>query len=152
MNTQILPNWFKKIALIIFIISSIISGGDDFIAGWNEGYNAARDCQDLKSSYENSNHNNYYITNLVGGIEITHWIGVLASFALLTYMFSKEEIEDDYIKLLRLESFQLSFIILTIIALIFYIFNRKLFFGLDDSVNLFMFVYLTIFFFKKRII
>ncbi len=152
MDIQILPNWFKKVAVILFVISTLLSGADDFIAGWHEGVRQGNKNNSIAEMYEKSNHNNYYFTNMIGGKEVTHWFGVLASLALLTYLLSKEKIEDDYIKLLRLESYQLSFIIVTIIALFYYLFNKELFFGIADSVNILMLLYLVIFYFKKQLV
>ena len=152
MNIQVLPNWFKKIAIIIFVVSTILSGADDFIAGYKEGYNKERTNSSMYEKYIISDHNNYYFTNMIGGKKVAHGLGILASLALLAYLFSKEKIEDDYIKLLRLEAFQLSFIIITLFALIFYIFEKEFLFGIGDSVNFFMFLYLLIFYFKKRFV
>jgi len=145
MNIQILPNWFKKVALIVFIVSSILSGGDDFIAGWNDAQN------NKKMNFEQTNHNQHYFTNMIGGEKVIHWIAVLATISLLTYMISKEKVEDDYIKLIRLESYQLAFLILVVLSLLSFIINKKFLSDLDDSVNLFMLLYLVVFYIKKRL-
>lgn len=144
MNIQILPNWFKKVALIVFIVSSVLSGGDDFIAGWNAA-------QNKKMNFEQTNHNQNYYTNMIGGEKVVHWIAVLATISLLTYMISKEKVEDDYIKLIRLESYQLAFLILVGFALLSFIINKKFLSDLNDSVNVFMLLYLSVFYFKKKL-
>ncbi len=150
MNVQILPNWFKRIALIVFIISTIIYGADDFIAGWNDGYKKGINGE--KPSYEETNHNNYHYTNLVGGKDVIHWFSIISSFSLLLYMLSKEKIEDDYIKLLRLEAYQISFLILVFLSFISFLLGKVFLSELDDSVILFMFLYLIVFYFKKRMV
>jgi len=138
MKTQILPNWFKKIGLIIFIIGSIIGGGDDFIDG-------------LTSS--NPRNNNGIITMFFGGESTVHVFYVLSFIGMLIYMLSKEKVEDDYINKLRLESFQLTSITTLIITILLFTFlgskNRDI--PLDYFITLFFWFYLITFYIKKRI-
>lgn len=140
MKTQILPNWFKKIGLIIFIGGSIIGGGDDFIRGFNEGYNG--------KPYNYTNESGL-ITNYFGEIGV-HTFYVLSFIGMLIYMLSKEKIEDDYINLLRLESFQLTTIIGLLVSIIFFSFSKDIKLTLDYYIILFVWGYLITFFIKKR--
>jgi len=143
MKTQILPNWFKKTGLIIFIVGSIIGGGDHFIRGFNEGYN----------SYDGKPYNytneSGLITNYFGEIGV-HTFYVLSFIGMLIYMLSKEKIEDDYINLLRLESFQLTTIIGLLVSIIFFSFSKDIKLTLDYYIILFVWGYLITFFIKKR--
>jgi len=142
MNVQILPNWFKKISFIIFLVTYIISGGDDFI----DGFNGTRYTENKNSNIEAS-HKFYDMT---GGDNTIHWLKIVSILALITYMLSKEKVEDDYISILRLESYQLAFLIITIVAFVFYLFKVNTLYGIFDSVTLFIWLYLIIFSFKKR--
>ena len=92
MKIQILPNWFKKVGLIMFIVGSIIGGGDDFYDGLT---GAAYSSEAGKFS-------------MFLGENLIHIFYVLSFIGLLIYMLSKEKVEDDYINKLRLESFQLT--------------------------------------------
>ena len=137
MNVQVLPNWFKKISFIIFLVTYIISNGDDFVDGFNDG----RNNHDFGSRTEAS-HKFYDMT---GGDNAIHWLKIVSILALITYMLSKEKVEDDYISILRLESYQLAFLIITIVAFIFYLFKVNTLYGIFDSVTLFIWLYLIIF-------
>ncbi|MCD6544761.1 MAG: hypothetical protein J7K34_09655 [Flavobacteriaceae bacterium] len=147
MKTQILPNWFKKIGLILFIVGSIIGGGDDMVEGFKDGYNESR----YGISEKQPQNNNGLITMFVGGENTTHIFYVLSFIGMLIYMLSKEKIEDDYINKLRLESFQLTSIITLIIGIVLLAFSKISDVSLDLFISLFFWFYLITFFIKKRI-
>jgi len=138
MKIQILPNWCKKIGLILFLISSIISGGDDFIDGFMTGFT-------------NTFHQGSNIFKLYFGVSTIHFFSVLSIVALLVYMLSKEKVEDDFINKLRLESYQLASMIVIIIIFLLFSFSANLKLNLDDFITSFMYLYLFIFFIKKRL-
>lgn len=140
MNIQILPNWFKKIALIVFLVTSIIPAADGLINGVRG---------DRYSYNESKTHG--IVSIFVGGEKVIHIFEIISILAILAYMITKEKIEDDYIKLLRLESYQLTFIIIIVISFVFFFFNKEFVFGISDSLSLFLWLYLIIFFFKKRL-
>ncbi len=145
MKIQILPNWFKKVGLILFIVGSIIGGGDDFMRGWN-----SVDCNSQTSEI-NSQNNYGLITIFVGGKNTTHIFYVLSFIGMLIYMLAKEKVEDDYINKLRLESFQLTSIITLLIAIFLFAISKKSNFPLDYFITLFFWFYLVTFYIKKRI-
>ena len=147
MKTQILPNWFKKVGLIIFIVGSIIGGGDDFMRGWNS---VDCNCETLEKT---SQDNKGLITVFVGGEGTTHIFYVLSFIGMLIYMLAKEKVEDDYINKLRLESFQITSIITLIIAILLFAFSNSKYpnIQLDLFLALFFWFYLITFFIKKRI-
>ena len=149
MKIQILPNWFKKVGLILFIVGSIIGAGDDFAGGFRDGYNAARfgDSNDININLDQGR----IITAFFGGEKIIHIFYVLSFIGLLIYMLSKEKVEDDYINKLRLESFQLTSIITLIIGIILLTFSKISDISLDLFISLFFWFYLITFFIKKRI-
>jgi len=137
MKMQILPNWYKKIGLILFIISSIISGGDDFIDGYMTGYT-------------HTFHQGSDIFKTYFGANTIHFFSIVSIVALLIYMLAKEKVEDDYINKLRLESYQLASMVILIIIILLYSFSESLKLNLDDFITSFMYFYLIIFFIKKR--
>jgi Ca2+/Na+ antiporter len=136
MNTQIFPNWCKKLGLIIFIIAFILSGGDGLINGFNGYPNHSVENSDLFLTY--------FGGNLIHALEILTIIG------MIIYMLSREKIEDDYINKLRLESFQLTAVIALFFTIILYAFSKELRLTLDYFIFLFIWSYLFVFFIKKR--
>jgi MFS superfamily sulfate permease-like transporter len=66
-------------------------------------------------------------------------------------MLSKEKIEDDYIKLIRLQSYQTGIVVLLLIALIIFLFDITFEISLGMAISIFMMLFLVIFYFKKRI-
>jgi hypothetical protein len=133
MDFQILPNWCKKFGLGLFIITCILSGGDSFKDG-------------VEGVPLGTNHffRDYY------GNKLNYLLSILPTIGLLIYMLSKEKIEDDYIKFLRLSSYQLTVIILLVLAFIIYVFSPGIQFSLDMALSLFMLLFLVIFYFKKN--
>ncbi|MFK5890128.1 MAG: hypothetical protein QM486_05295 [Flavobacteriaceae bacterium] len=142
MKVQILPNWCKKLGFFIFLVTSIISGGDGFIDGFMDGQNNYGSVN--KSKYESNLFSNYFGENLL------HIFSVLAIVGLIIYMISKEKIEDDYINKLRLESFQLTAIIGMLLSLVLFTFTNHLELTLDYFVVLFLWIYFIVFFIKKN--
>lgn len=145
MKIHILPNWFKKVGLILFIVGSIIGGGDDFVRGWN-----SVDCN-CNTSEINSQNNGGLITIFFGREKTTHIFYVLSFIGMLIYMLAKEKVEDEYINKLRLESFQLTSIITLLIAIVLFAFLKNTDLPLDLYILLFFWFYLVTFFIKKRI-
>ncbi len=148
MKLQILPNWFKKVGLIMFIVGTIIGSGDKIVAGFRDGYNAGRNgtSNDINISLDHSHFSEFF-----GGERVTHFFYVLSFIGLLVYMLAKEKAEDDYINKLRLESFQLTSIITLIIGIILLAFSKISDISLDLFISLFFWFYLITFFIKKRI-
>ena len=143
MNFQILPNRFKKVGLILFIVFSALASKDSIVRGFNAGYNYNRTIPETVKS-----------DSLVHVTESTitqHYLSVISIIGIIIYLMSKEKIEDDYINKLRLESYQLTALISLFAALILFIFSSQLKFYLDDFITMFLFVYLITFYIKKRI-
>jgi hypothetical protein len=136
MDLQILPNWCKVLGFIVFIIFLFLDGGDHF----------------LNSFSENVIYENQGILGLLqaftGGGKV---FDLLIILGLLLYLFSKEKTEDDYIKLLRLESYQFTSIALVLLALIFFLFSFTIRFSIENFISVFIILHLTIFSFKKKI-
>lgn len=146
MKTQILPNWCKKVGLLIFIIFSFLGSGDDFMDGLKSGYNDYSNNNHIINTRENTTTFSSYF-----GENLTHFFEILGIIGILIYMISKEKIEDDYINKLRLESFQLTSIIGLLISILLYAFSKDLEVTLDYFIMLYLMFYLIIFFIKKRI-
>lgn len=142
MNIQILPNWFKKIAIISFFVFSFLQSLDAFIDGWNNGYNYNTENTTIEYST--------YYQNIFGKQTIKIF-SIVSYLSMIAYFLSKEKLEDDYINLLRLQSFQLSFILIVSISFAFYLFESNIFKNVDDGFSLFLILYLIIFAIKKRI-
>jgi len=143
MKTQILPNWCKKIGITLFIVGSIIGGIDNARYGFMEGF------------YDGVNGNAYRTTKPIEVFpyfkeNTKHVFSVLAMIGMLIYMISKEKIEDDYINLLRLESFQLTLIVGLVSSMILFAFSKEMKIHIDVFITLFMWFYLITFFIKKR--
>ncbi|WP_298878937.1 hypothetical protein [uncultured Polaribacter sp.] len=145
MKIKMLPNWCKKLGVSLFFIGLIIvftsvSTRESFC----EGYNSANNknfTQDLEP---------VFIEEWLGKSAI-HYFEVIATLGLLIYMMAKEKVEDDYINILRLESYQLTILIGLFITFIIYIISGNKSLKLDYYINLFMIFYLIIFAIKKRI-
>ena len=137
MKTQILPNWCKKLGLILFIIGTVLGVGDDFMDGLRG--------LPYKSEEGSNLFSNYF------GESLVHILEILGIIGMLIYMVSKEKVEDDYINKLRLESFQITSIIGLIATIILYAFSKDLKLTLDYFIILFIWIYLISFFIKKRI-
>ena len=138
MNLQIFPNWCKKLGVIMFIVFHL-GRLYDFTIGFIEGLN------DISLDNKVFLYENYFEENT------RLLFSTLSLMGMLIYMLSKERIEDDYINKLRLESYQLAFIIITSITLILYLFGFSLdIISVDTVIFLLLVSYLIIFAIKKR--
>ena len=141
MKTQILPNWCKKLGVALFIIFSFISGGDDFINGFYDGFNGL-------PSNPNSSDSVLFLNYF--SESVLHLFSIISMLGVLIYILSKEKVEDDYIQKLRLDSFQLTAIIGLVASILLYSFSKNIKLTLDYYIFLFIWCYLIIFFIKKR--
>ena len=75
---------------------------------------------------------------------------IILYLGLIIYFLSKEKIEDDYINILRLESYQVTIIIGLILSFITFIIFKNI--EIQNSLFLesFLMIYLLIFWYKKR--
>lgn len=133
MNFQILPNWCKKTGLAIFILFSLLTAGDSVMDGWT-------------GVTEGTHH---YFKDLYGN-ELFSVFYILPTLGLLVFLFSKEKTEDDFIRFLRLQSYQITVVIFLLIAFIVYVVNPKMQFSLELWLSLFMIFYLILFSYKKK--
>jgi len=98
-----------------------------------------------ESAVESIRFSDYFGENFI------HFFEVLGIFGMLIYMLSKEKIEDDYINMLRLESFQLTAIVGLLISILLYAISADIKLTLDYFISIFMMFYLVTFFIKKRL-
>jgi len=133
MNFQIFPNWFKKVGLTIFFLFSLLTAGDPIMDG-------------LNLVAEGTHH---YFRDLYGN-KLYSVFYILPTLGLLFYFFSKEKTEDDFITLLRLQSYQITVVVFLLIAFMVYLFYPKIQLSLDLWLSLFMISYLIIFSYKKK--
>lgn len=137
MNFQVLPNWCKKLGVVIFLIGAVVS----FYEGFSEGINTPCNVTDsiIHSEHSNCIHNYIYFFSL------------LEIIGMMIYMMSKEKVEDDYINMLRLQSYQLTFFINIIIAFFLFIFKKEMLVEIDSYLSVFLLIYLITFAVKKRL-
>ncbi|TVZ56699.1 hypothetical protein OD91_1996 [Lutibacter sp. Hel_I_33_5] len=146
MKIKMLPNWGKKIGLSLFFIGFFVV------------FTAVNSRKSLCEGYNSHNTNTTEIIDLEP-VFIEKWFGesavhlfeVLTILGLLIYMLSKEKIEDDYINKLRLESYQLTSIIVLVLSLGIYALSENLKLSIDTFATLFLMSYLIIFALKKRV-
>jgi drug/metabolite transporter (DMT)-like permease len=136
MNTQVFPNNYKKIGLLLFFIGIFVAGYPGFIEGWSSGLSEIS-----KEPVEVVKRTSHILF---------HLFDIVAIIGMMIYMFSKEKIEDDFINKLRLESFQTTSIVGLIITIIFFAFSKDIKYSLDDFLISFLISYLLIFWYKKR--
>ena len=151
MNIQIFPHKFKYFFFIVVIISTIISGGDDFVDGFWEGYNDGRNNNAYNYHETPEAEQSHYFKDIFGGNKNLRIFTIISILGLLGYVMTKERVEDDYIKFLRLSSYQLAFFIIILISLVLFLFNTTYKYGMEDTLVLFLILYLVIFAIKKRI-
>ncbi|HDZ05417.1 hypothetical protein LCGC14_0070650 [marine sediment metagenome] len=137
MNFQILPNRFKTIGLILFIIGFVIPLILAFTSGFSEPY----------TSNETSR-----LSEKVIDSSLSKWLDILTIVGMLIYMLSKEKVEDDYIIKLRLESYQIATILCLIVIIILHIINNEMMFNVSDFIYAFIILYLITFYLKKKVI
>lgn len=145
MNIQILPNWCKKLGIAIFLVgllglfvTFIISLNNSEIAdgAYMVGYNAGKKLREL---FEGS----FFM-----GISIGRTIALATLLGMMTYLFSKEKVEDEYIAKLRLESYQLTFLIIVSFVFITFLLGGNM--AALFVLYFFFGCYLLVFSLKKR--
>lgn len=137
MNLQIFPNWCKSLGFIMFIAFLFLDGGDHLLNSFSE--NLINDNEGIFG----------LLKAFAGGGKI---FDILIILGLLLYLFAKEKTEDDYIKILRLESYQFASIALVLIALIFFLFSFKVRLPIENFISVFIILHLTVFSFKKKVV
>lgn len=140
MKLQILPNWCKKLGLGIFIFFSFFEGRDGFIEGLTG------------LPYNSLQNQGFFTFREYFGESFMLLFGTLSLIGVIIYMISREKVEDDYINMLRLESFKLTFIFNVIIALLLFIFKKEMIIELDFYLSFFLLIYLITFAIKKRLV
>ena len=136
MKIQILPNWYKKIGLILFIIASLLNGSLNF-------FNTSQKVTELDNGIQG-------LLNAFSGGALNYGIDFIAIIAMLIFMASKEKVEDDYIDKLRLESFQFTFIIGLLVTILMYVFAKDLKLTLNFFIFPLLWSYIVIFFIKRK--
>jgi len=116
-----LPYWCKKLGIaLVFIalILSFIANINSFVTGFLDGY------------YDHQY--NYDVNGIVDIISVDMgktltWVSLLFSFSgFLSYMFSREKIEDEFIERLRFLSLAKSLLVTWIYASLLYFFSNTI--------------------------
>ena len=137
MNFQILPNRAKSIGLAIFIICCGIPLITAFIMVIISPF----------SPNENSR-----LTQALFHPILLKWLNILGIIGMLIYMLSKEKIEDEFITKLRLESFQITLMLLLFVTIVLLLLDDNLHFNVSYVTFVFILTYLIIFYLKKRLL
>ena len=136
MKNQFLPNYFKWIGLLMFIVGGV----PDFIRGWNEGYGegACNGCDEADIPFIFSEQTAFILS-------------VISLLGMIIYSVSREKIEDEFTKVLRWESITLTFVLTVVLMLItLLIYKKSDIFTAYNVLEIQLYLYLIIFFFKKR--
>lgn len=137
----------------MFTTFTFLGERDSFIRGYLAGSSGVYDYDDSIGAVGTSlQDNNIFSCKDYFGERGILIFGLLAFVGVIIYILSKEKIEDDYINRLRLESYQLSFLIITTIALILYLFNLSQEIEMGTAISFLLGTYLIIFAIKKRTI
>ena len=123
MTFQVLPNYFKKIGITIFVLAAFPS----FRKGYIDGYNAARGISSSGNFQE--------FTFL--GLQITEQyysiLAVIGLLGLLLYVLSRDKVMDkvmdEFMRKMRLESIRATFFISVIVIFLAIVINP------DVSIN-----------------
>lgn len=149
MKTQILPNWCKKLGLILFVVASLLNGSLNFINNSITKYKMSG--VDASEIGTQSSNGILGLLNVFSGGGLSYGIDFFAITAMLIYMISKEKVEDDYIDKLRLESFQLTFIVGLLATIMIYLLDKDLKLTLDYFIFPLLWYYIAVFFIKRKI-
>ena len=136
MKLRMLPNWFKKLGFIIFLIGASVSMYEGFMEGLTGTPSDSGQFDSVK---------NYL------GEKAIHWFDILSILGMIIYIFSKEKVEDDYINKLRLESYQITALLGLSVTIVLYTFSEDIKLTLDYFIILFLWTYLITFAVKKRL-
>lgn len=145
MNIHILPNWSKKVGIVLFLVSigvlimlfaKLVAGVEATSSTYDAGYLAGNRFQLL------------VFEELAYGLSVGRIVALLTMVGMILYLMSKEKIEDEYIAKLRLESYQLTLLLLTCFFLVLLLLGINI----SSMLVLFLFfgIYLLVFATKKR--
>jgi len=122
-----LPYQFKKIGIIIVLLGIVLSfaaGANDMEKGFVDGYNWAS-VIDSPTNYNIGLTRSYKQILSPKLANTLNWISMVVSFSgFLLYIFSREKIEDEFIRKLRYQSMEKSLIISWLVALGFFVFRQ----------------------------
>ena len=150
MKTHLLPNYFKKIGLILFFfgfISGFLTYGvDDFMDGMNA---AIQDHNEGKiSKFEETVTHDHF-----GKVWSEGWIrffDLCNISGILIYVLSKEKSEDEMYRLLRLETGWLTFVIWLFGIFVIYSIWGEIRLSLFYILTFPLLLFLLLFFFRKQ--
>ncbi len=145
MNIQILPNWYKKIGVTVFIIGlislviifinsllSAVSGSNPYETGYLAG----------KQLYYSLH------SDAIFGFVMGKVIVLLTIMGMVIYLLSKEKVEDEFINKLRLEAYQLTLLLVASCLFLVFLLGGNI--SALFLLYLFFAVYLLVFSIKKR--
>jgi len=113
MTLQLLPNYFKKIGLSLFLITML----PNFFRGFWEGF------QGHPQGYYESILAKYSILGIPLNEQFFSTLGILSVLGLIIYALSKDKVFDEFLLQLRLESIHLSFFVSVLIIFVMLFFE-----------------------------
>jgi hypothetical protein len=131
MKTQLLPNWCKKIGIALYVLGALPSAYVGFSEGMNRGL-------------DNST------SELLINFEQLWYFDLLLYLGMLIYFLSKEKVEDNFIRKLRLETYQVLVLVGIGVSFISLLFENELKIRVSMFLESFLVLYLLIFWYKKR--
>ncbi len=158
MNVQILPNWCKKVGVILFLLWYLIGGIEPFLEGARDNFKKEHFTIEKKQTqvaYEDGKQTTVVEKEITDTKTVlTYSWGkisrTVAILLLLITLFSKEKREDEFISLLRLQSFHIAAIICLILSLLLSYFDTDSRVYIEDIAFVYIILYLIIFKIKKE--
>ncbi|RNI29945.1 hypothetical protein EFA69_10485 [Rufibacter immobilis] len=135
MTLRLLPHYFKKIGLILFVGASL----PDFIRGITSGY------YDFHQASPSGD------TSLLPLPSQTLWIlEIIAILGIVLYAMAKDRIHDELLQWLRMEAIEITFFLTVVIVSIGYFFSHGFRIHPSYLINLQLIVFLIIYYVKKQ--
>jgi len=135
MRKRLLPHRFKTVGLILFIIGILPS----LIAGFIEGYTGT------EGYYENLES-----TKVIGRYNIIWLFDMLSYVGLFLYALSKEKVYDEFFERIRMEAFEIVFLLSLVLIFIIFVFKGEFPIDATTLFHLQIIGFLIIKWYKKR--
>ena len=135
MKFYLLPNYFKKIGLLLFLVGSFLIGIDGFLEGFFDG----SEYEDFKPDFK-----------LIWSEGWTLFWNLCSIAGVLIYALSREKKEDEWHKVLRLETGWITFVICLGLLFVCYAIMGEIDLSINIVISLPVILFLIIFFFRKR--
>ena len=144
-----LPYFFRKIGIVFVLVAFVLSftaNLDDITRGFAEGYNGTQNPDTGRTIHVPDAD----IISSELSVRLI-WISLALSLCgLLMYMFSREKVEDEFIRKLRYMSLSRSLLYSWLFAAVFMVVNKKTEFGGIYILQLQLILYVVIYNYYKK--